>query len=186
MRRRDFLAAAAALPALHAAEIPRPAPLRSFPGTSGARVDLAAFKGKVVAVEFLLTYCSHCHDCSRILQKIYNDTSTRGFQPVGIATNAASQEMANMLIPEYTKTMGLTWPIGWCKEDEYRQFLQMSVMERPTFPRLVIIDRKGLIRAQHVGGDELLTLNNLPLAEKNLRGRIDALLKEGPPSSAKK
>ncbi len=84
MRRRDLLKsalpAAAALNLLQGATIPRPAPdiLITMPN-SLPPLRLSQYKGKVIAVEFLLTYCSHCQRASRNTELIYRDYAGQGF-----------------------------------------------------------------------------------------------------------
>ena len=64
---------------LAAAKIPRPAPDLSFFLPSGQEVKLGNFKGKVVALEFLLTTCPHCKRTSQTMQKLYQEFAPKGF-----------------------------------------------------------------------------------------------------------
>jgi peroxiredoxin len=173
MRRRLFLAAAAAVPALRAAAIPRPAPMKSYPAPAGRRINLAAYTGKVIALEFLNTTCPACQDCAQTLQRLYNHYGARGFQPLGVATNVTADN-AGAVLTAFQLRHGLTFPIGWCATwDEVREFLQLSVFDPPRVPQLAFIDRKALIRAQYSGNDAFLRFDK----EKNMRGQIEALLK---------
>ena len=172
IRRRDLLITATSLAAVlpaRAADIPRPAPAVRFKSTLG-EFDVAQFKGKVVGLEFLITTCPHCQKCSQLLQRMYQEYGPRGFQPLGVATN----EMAHMLVPDYVKRFGLSFPVGWTPMQVAHEFLQHPVMLTMYVPQLVFIDRKGVIRAQYGGQDKFFQDE-----EKNMRAQIEMLLKEG-------
>jgi peroxiredoxin len=178
MKRREFLAAAAAVPAavstIRAATVPRPALWKAFPTLGGKQIDLAAYKGKVLAVEFLLTHCPACQRCARAVENVYRGLGASGFQAVGLAVNP----MANTLVPDFIQKQGITFPIGWCAEPEYREYLEMSVMTAPRFPQLVIVDKKGMVRGQFAGSDPFLAGAD---EEKNVRALVTTLLAEGGP-----
>ncbi len=155
--------------ALTAAD-PRPAPELVIKAANGQEQLLSKFRGKVVAVEFLLTTCPHCQKASQNMQKLYKELGPQGFQPVGIAIN----DMANMLINDYSKQFSLTYPIGYANRDVATQFLQHPIMMSMLMPQLVVIDRKGVIRHQFPGGDKFFENE-----EKNLRDVLLPLLKGG-------
>lgn len=155
--------------ALTAAD-PRPAPELVIKAANGQEQLLSKFRGKVVAVEFLLTTCPHCQKASQNMQKLYKELGPQGFQPVGIAIN----DMANMLINDYSKQFSLTYPIGYANRDVATQFLQHPIMMSMLMPQLVVIDRKGVIRHQFPGGDKFFENE-----EKNLRDVLLPLLKAG-------
>jgi hypothetical protein len=101
---------------------------------------------------------------------MYNEFGAKGFQAVGLAVNPN----ANMLVPKFAADYGIAFPIGWATEPEYREYLELSVMTRATFPQLLFIDKKGLIRAQFNGSDPFFHDE-----EKNMRAQITSLLGEG-------
>jgi peroxiredoxin len=169
MNRRTFLAAAAAAP-LVGVTLPRPALWKSYPAPGGQKIDLAAYKGKVIALEFLLTTCPACQRCARAVQRMYMEYGSKGFQAIGLAAN----QPASMLVPKFITDHGLTFPIGWATEPEYREYLELSVMTRATFPQLLFIDKKGTIRAQYNGSDPFFSDE-----DKNMKAQITALLAEG-------
>ncbi len=139
------LAAAFALPA---ADLPRPLPAIAIKTPAGGDIELKPYRGKVVALEFLLTTCPACQRCSRNLQKLQTEYGPNGFQAIGVATNDIS------LVPRYVRDLGLQFPVGFVTGDEAKAFLQHSVMESIRFPQMVLIDRRGIVRTQHLGCDE--------------------------------
>jgi peroxiredoxin len=152
-----------------AAEVPRPAPEFVIKLVNGQTALLSQYRGKVVALEFLHTTCPHCQDCSALLEKMSKEYGAKGFQALGVAFN----DFANVLVPDYIKQLGLTFPVGSGGRDEVLTFLQQPVMERFYVPQLLFLDRKGVIRAQYPGGDRFFEKE-----EVNMRAQIESLLKE--------
>jgi hypothetical protein len=98
------------------------------------------------------------------MEKLYQQYGPKGFQPLAVAFN----DFATMLVPDYVKQLGLSFPVGVSGRDEALSFLQHPATKLFRVPQLVFIDRKGIIRAQHEGEDE----------EAHLRAQIESLLKE--------
>lgn len=173
MKISPFLAAfglAAAAFVVQGADLPRPAPNMTFKLPAGGVIDLAQYRGKVVALEFLITTCPHCQNASQILQKMQDAYGPKGFQALGVATN----EMAHMLVPDYVKNFGLRFPVGFAPREQAHEFLQHPMMLIMYVPQLVFIDRKGVIQAQYGGGSDFFKDE-----EKNVRAKIEEMLKMG-------
>jgi thiol-disulfide isomerase/thioredoxin len=155
--------------AFGAAAVPRPAPQLKILDYKGEHV-LSSYKGKVVVVQFLLTTCSHCQDCSQMLNRFQAQYGPRGFQVLGAAVNEATPEMAN----EYAAKYAPGFPVGPLLRDPMLSFMSISIMERPGFPQVAVIDRKGMIREQTTPdmNPQMLTL------ESHIRALIEKLLSE--------
>lgn len=151
------------------ADLPRPVPATTFRTPDGSLIDLAKYKGKVVALEFLLTTCPHCQKCSALLQRMYQQYGPQGLQVVGVATN----QMAHMLVNDYRRDLGLTYPVGFTAHETAVEWLQHPVMLTMYMPQLVFIDRNGMVRSQYPGTDKFFLDE-----EANMRREIEALLKE--------
>ena len=82
--------ASALVPAAFGQTVPRPAEELMVNNLTGGRTSLKAMKGKVVAVELLLTWCSHCQASARVLQDLYTELKPKGFEVMGVATNTDS------------------------------------------------------------------------------------------------
>jgi len=156
------------LPAV-AADVPRQAPELAVALPDGRQLLLSQFRGQVVLIEFLFTTCTHCQHSSVILERLRNELGPRGFQVIGVAFN----ENALMLVPDFVRQLGLTFPVGVGGRDEVLSYLQHPLVKPLYVPQMVIVDRQGIIRAQHGGEDDFFT--NL---EPNLRAVIEVLLKE--------
>lgn len=160
-----------------AAEVPRQSPefVLNYPG--GKQDLLSKHRGKVVLVEFLFTTCPHCQHTAGVFSKLQTDYGTKGFQALGVAFN----DMAQMLVPDFIRDYGAKFPVASAGRDQVMTYLSLSPMERFVVPQVVLIDKKGVIRAQSPPlGDAKLQ------EEASLRTQIEALLKEGGASSAAK
>jgi len=143
---------------------------------------LSKYRGKVVALEFLLTTCPHCQHASAILEKIYKEYAGRGFQVIGAAIN----DNALALIPEFISKLGLTFPVGAAPRDMSYDFLHFdpnSPSATPLLmPQLVFIDRRGIVRAYYPGDSPFFR----DAIETNMRNEVESLLKAGSGAPAKK
>jgi len=92
---------------------------------------------------------------------------------INSADNAAT-------VGAFVKQFEVTFPVGYASPDTVLSYLGYSIMDRYVYPEIVVIDRKGIIRAQSPPqGDPALQ------DENNLRMMIDGMLKESATTSAK-
>src|ERR1700704_3554339 len=89
-----------------AQEIPRPAMdyVITLPG--GQTTSVAKYKGKVIALEFLLTTCPHCQRTAKSLTQATKDFGAKGFQALGVAINP------NPEVPKFIQDLGANYPGG--------------------------------------------------------------------------
>jgi Glutathione peroxidase len=165
------LAAAAAF----AADVPRPSPDFVITMLDGKKVNVAEYRGKVVALEILLTGCPHCQQASRTLSKLYQEYRPKGLQALGAAMNPDAREN----IPRFISENNVNFPVGIVSRDAAYAYLQQSIMAPLQMPQLVFIDRKGVIRGQYGGTSPFFQDE-----EKNMRAMIEKLLNESAPSES--
>jgi peroxiredoxin len=154
---------------LPAADVPRTAPDLQVRMAKGGDFPLNKYKGKVIALAFILTTCPHCQATCQALNKIYQDNGAKGFMPVAVAIN----EMANMYTDDFVKQFGITFPVGYGHRDTAMSFLQHPIMVSMMMPQLVLIDRQGVIRYQYAGNDPFFVGDQ----EKSMRTVIEGMLK---------
>ena len=176
IKHTPFLAALAALtltfPAMRAADLPRRAPELAINMTDGKQVLLSQYKGKVVAVCFILTTCPHCQKTIGMLSKLQQEYGPRGFQVLA----SAIEQMARMAVPDFIKTFATPFPVGFNDPSVAVDFLQHPPMVIPMMPMLAFVDRQGMIRDQHEGSDEVFFG---PDQEQNLCKQVESLLGTG-------
>lgn len=161
-----------------AAPVPRPSKEFTITLPSGTQTLLSSYRGKVVMMACMFTTCPHCQALSKIITKLQGELGSRGFQAVGVAFNdevntpnsAANAQVTAKFINEF----GVNFPMGYASRPSVMSYLSLSDVERWVVPQVVIIDRKGVIRAQSAaqGTVELQT-------ETYLRKYLGELLDEG-------
>lgn len=160
----------AAAPVFSQPPVPRQSPefVIYYPG--GKQGLLSSYKGKVVVLEFILTTCPHCQENSRMLSRLYKELGPKGFQPLAVAINP----MALMLVNDFTRDFGVTFPVGASERDPALNYLKVTDADRWVVPQVVLIDRAGMIRMQTPPkGDEKMQ------TEAFLRAEIEKLLGGG-------
>lgn len=178
---RHMIAGAAAAPLLlQGATLPRPAPdiVITMP-LMRQPVRLSQYKGKVIALEFLLTTCPHCQRASRTLEVAYKKYGPKGFQVVGAAINAEGDP------DDYQRKQGLSFPVGKVGHDTCMYFMQIPSVQRLLLPQGAFINREFQIVEQHGGeGDTFFGENE----DKNITEVVERLLgvKAGAPKAAPK
>ncbi len=166
--------AGASLPAQDANST-RKAPELSFTIPGQGQKLLSQYRGKVVALEFILTTCPHCQAASRVMTQFQQQYGSRGFQALDLAINGLddgrNESQANALVETFSRSFQVGFPVGWVVKDQFMGFMGFSVMERFVVPQLVLIDRKGEIHyATPPQGEENA------MREPVIRQRIEELL----------
>lgn len=152
-----------------------PLPRKSLDFTvepSGKQTSLSNFQGQVVVIEFLLTDCPHCMRVAKMIAKLDKELGPRGFQPVGIAFD---NDISGKKVAAFAQKLGITYLTGYTSSSTVDRYLGRKATDRFMVPQIVVIDRKGIIRAQSQPVREA-NLEN----ENYLRNLIETLLKEGP------
>jgi peroxiredoxin len=168
-----FSLAVGAMWLVGAAPVPRQAPALTFSDLAGKQMQLASFKGKVVAVEFLLTRCPHCWRLAQTLTKLHRELGARGFQPLAIAFDP---DLNGSEVSRFASLSGVSFPVGYATADQVDAFLGREAQQRFQVPQMAVIDRAGAIRAQSRPAREV-NLEN----EGSLRSLIEGLLGEAAP-----
>jgi peroxiredoxin len=152
------------------AEVPRKAP--DFAIQTGPRkyIWLSEQTGKTVVLGFILTTCPHCQFTTGILNRIHKDYADKGV----VVFESAIEPMSSLNIPNFVKQLGVTFPVGYNEQNYAGKFLGKEENEPMMMPQVVIVDSKGMIRAQYAGDD--LTFSE-GIQETTLRDRLDELTK---------
>ncbi len=147
----------------------RPAPDLTVTEPSGAKTTLASCKGKVVVLDFIFTTCIHCQAETQMLSKLYKEMQPKGLQVLSIAVN----DNASVLVPGFVQQYSVPWPVGYAPRETLLKYMGFSEMDLWAVPQVVVIDRKGMIRAQSpIKGDPNLQ------SETYMRDLLTKLLAE--------
>ena len=137
--------------------LPHPADELQITTLLGSKIDLKQFRGKVCAVELLLTWCSHCQASGGVLEQLWSELKPKGFEVVGAATNVDANT-AKEEIGKFLGASGAKFPVGWVTQADTYRFLHAPVTKLLSFPQLLLVDRKGNVVYQHEGEVDINTL----------------------------
>lgn len=175
MTRKQFLLTAPfAATMVRGADATREAPELILSDASGEQIRLSLLRGRVVALEFMLTTCPHCQNTAKLMSRLQKEYGSKGFQAISLPFN----DDAPIAVPGYVATHQVTHPVAAIQRDRVYEFAQLSPMMRHSVPIMVFIDRHGRIRAQYEG-DAAFFQNE----EANFRAKILDLLREPGPRS---
>jgi hypothetical protein len=160
-----------AMLSLQAQEVPRKAGEWTIQMPDGKQLLLSTYHGKVVVLAFILTTCPHCQKTVGILGKIQTDYAARGVQVLASAVEAN----AKITVPGFVQNFHPPFPVGY--NDDATMVLDFAQYARsriPLMPFVLLIDRQGMVRAQHDGHDEQFFGDQ---QDQNLRAVLDGMLK---------
>jgi thiol-disulfide isomerase/thioredoxin len=147
----------------------RPAPDLTVTEPSGAKTTIASCKGKVVVLDFIFTTCVHCQAESLMLTRLYKEMEPKGLRVLSVAVN----DNAAALVPGFVQQFAVPWPVGYAPRETLLKYMGFSEMDLWVVPQIVVIDRKGMVRAQSpVKGDANLQ------SETYMRDLLTKLLAE--------
>lgn len=158
--RKDKVAAGAPRPAdpftLTRVKDPSAAFAFSLPDTSGAMVSLAdeRYRGKVVLVDVMGTWCPNCHDSAPLLQDLYRRYRSRGLEVVMLAYEYTPDVARNARqIEIFRKKYGIEFPIlmaGTTAEGQIARTLP-QLEGFGAYPTTIFIGRDGRVSRIHAG-----------------------------------
>jgi thiol-disulfide isomerase/thioredoxin len=115
----------------------------SFKDTTGKKVSLSGFKGKVILLDFWATWCAPCKQEIPGFIELQKKYGARGLQIVGLSVDD-SLNMAKA----YAAQMKMNYPILLAEGEED---ILKAYDPIPSIPVSIIIDRAGRIVSRHLG-----------------------------------
>ena len=128
----------------------------SFPNIAGGTTSLTdeKYKGKVVIVQLLGSWCPNCMDESKFLAPFYQDNKDKGFEVIGLAFERdPAFEAAKARLDKMKNKIGIDYDLlvaGSNSNDEAAEKLPM-LNHVLAFPTTIFIDKKGKVRKIHTG-----------------------------------
>ncbi len=115
----------------------------------------ARFKGKVLIVDIMGTWCHNCLDEAPILEQIYREYKDKGLEIVGLSFEVTNdQATARRNLDIYRKRHGLTFPLiysGSLDASNVESKIRSQLEDFFAYPTSLFIDRKGIVKHLHWG-----------------------------------
>ena len=116
--------------------------------SSGKMIKLSDFAGKLILLEFWGSWCGPCREDNPELIKTYNQFKQKGFEVFGVAADSEKTEWLQAIESDQ-----LPWPQVSDLKGAQNDAVQMYGVYK--FPSNFLIDKKGIIIAQDLRGEEL-------------------------------
>jgi RNA polymerase sigma factor (sigma-70 family) len=114
----------------------------------GQKATAKDLQGKVVLIDCWATWCTPCMDKMPMLQQLYEKHKKVGLEIIGVCFDEKA-EKANQAI----KRLGLSWPQVFVPADEKSRELWYEAGGSRSLPKLMLLDRAGILRADCGPGD---------------------------------
>ena len=107
---------------------------------------------------------------TQVLSEIQNEYGRRGVQVI-----ESAMEPTGATVPGFIRTYRPNFPVGWNNPVDILNYLQVPVITPGYVPKMVFIDREGVIRAEHGAGATVDPYFEQPGA--NIRVTLNEMLK---------
>jgi peroxiredoxin len=157
----------------------------SFKDLEGKQVAINSerFKGKVVVVQLLGSWCPNCMDETAFLSEYYNKNRLRGVEVVGLAYEYTTDwDRSVSSLKKFQQRFKVQYPILNTEVTVTDSLRTEKTLPQVTsikfFPSSIIIDKKGKIRKLDTGFNGPATGVHYIAYKKEFEETIDHLLKE--------
>ncbi|MEN7550580.1 TlpA disulfide reductase family protein [Rapidithrix thailandica] len=139
------------------------------------------YKGKVVIVQLLGTWCPNCMDETAFLAPFYKKHKEEGLEVIGLAFERSAEfDEAAKRVQKMKERMGVAYEVliaGTNDKEEAAKKLPM-LNQVLAFPTTIFIDRKGEVRKIHTGFSGPGTGKYYQQLTEDMKLFVDKLLRE--------
>ncbi|PWJ42036.1 peroxiredoxin family protein [Sediminitomix flava] len=128
----------------------------SFPNEEGKMISLSddRYKGKVVILQILGTWCPNCMDETKFLAPYYDKNKDKGVEIIGLAfENADNLEAAAPKLKRMKNKLGVNYELLYAakRESGATEKALPAISKVMSYPTTIFIDKKGKVRKIHTG-----------------------------------
>jgi thiol-disulfide isomerase/thioredoxin len=109
----------------------------------GMEIRSKELRGKVVLLDFWAKYCGPCMKKMPKLKETYQRLNKRGFEVIGLNHDSTLEKAKDTIAKNE-----LPWPNVFAPFDNGQRELWFTASGTDTLPRLLLIDREGILRAE--------------------------------------
>jgi thiol-disulfide isomerase/thioredoxin len=152
----------------------------SFPDLDGHLItnNDARFRGKVVLVNIMGSWCPNCHDEAPFLVELYRKYHERGLEIVALSFEEADQLKNPTRLRAFIKKYGVEYTVLLGGEPDQAKDKLTQAVNWNAWPTTFILGRDGLVRAVHAGFPSSATGELHAQAKAEFAGEVEKLLKE--------
>jgi thiol-disulfide isomerase/thioredoxin len=156
----------------------------TFPDPDSTMISVSdeRFKGKVVVVQILGTWCPNCLDETRFLVDWYKENAQRGVEIVGLAyEQKADFNYAAGRVRKMVDRLGVPYPVLIAGTNDTKQASSTlpALNQVIGFPTTIFVDRLGKVAAIHTGFSGPGTGSFYDLEKQKFEEQINALISDG-------
>ncbi|HSA96070.1 MAG TPA: TlpA disulfide reductase family protein, partial [Acidobacteriota bacterium] len=122
-----------------------PAPPFTLKDLAGNTLDLSAYRGKVLVLNFWATWCPPCRAEIPDFIDAYKELGPKGLEIIGVSTD----QMSTAKLREWVSGVGINYPVAPADRKIIEDYRPGEYI-----PATIMIDKKGRIRYRHVGAME--------------------------------
>lgn len=153
----------------------------TFPDLNGNMVSTEdeKFKGKVLVIQIMGSWCPNCMDETAFLSKYYHDNKNLGVEVLGLAYEYTTDfEKAKNNLMRFKNRFNVEYPMlitGVISSDPLRTEKTLPLMTPiKAFPSMIVIGKDGLVKKTHAGYAGPAT----GIHHEKFKSEFDAMIRE--------
>ena len=138
------------------------------------------FKGKVVLINVMGSWCPNCHDEAPFLEELYRSYRNRGLEIVALSFEDSEQQKDPERLRAFIAAYGIDYTVLLAGEPSEVSAKLPQALNLTTWPATFFVARSGLVQGAHAGFAGKATGAAHERLKTELRATVEKLLAEKP------